>query len=121
MSATTTLNCDARFDIDLRYGKERELAFVAALETVEVKSDKRAAETGNVFIEYAQHGRPSGLNVSTATHWAIEVRPDVWVLMTRGRVRELAARAWADESRRRFCCGDNENDGVLVPVAWLLS
>ena len=37
---------------------------------VEVKADRRAAETGNIVIEYEGYGKPSGISTTTAGRWA---------------------------------------------------
>lgn len=63
------------FDVDLRYGQAREDALVQVFlrSRVEVKSDRQAARTGNVFVEFKQKGRPSGLAVTMADWWAFEL------------------------------------------------
>lgn len=38
--------------------------------TYEVKTDKRALETGNIAIEYHNRGRDSGIKKSKAKYWA---------------------------------------------------
>ena len=65
------------WDLDLRAGEEGEskIADLLSLDTVEVKTDKRWKETGNLYIEtdcYYRMGqwKPSGISVSKATHWA---------------------------------------------------
>ena len=64
------------WDIDLRDGKlgESKIAKLLHIETIEVKTDRRWMETGNLFIEescfYQGSGSwaPSGLTVSKASH-----------------------------------------------------
>lgn len=66
------------FDLDLRYGQEGEsyIKSLLNIETVEVKRDKRWKNTGNLYIEvwcWSENNQgwyPSGLQTSTATHWA---------------------------------------------------
>lgn len=105
------------FDLDLAFGKERELAFVKALRSchVECKSDQAVRRTGNVFIETHQHGRPSGINVTTAEWWAIEYADDCWLVIRTSLLRALAKRAPTQDG------GDgNHYRGRLVPTRWLL-
>jgi hypothetical protein len=112
----------AGFDLDLLEGQRREAALWNLLidATVEVKSDKKQRETGNVFIEFRQHGRPSGLAVSTARWWAIEFYPDCWVLLPRQRLRLIAIRAYRTFGPRKG--GDfDEFEGVIIPVGWLVA
>jgi len=70
------------FDLDFRRGRVGENlvnSFLHSLEggTVEVKTDSRIAETGNLYIETYQFSkpdmsdkRPSGINISKADFWA---------------------------------------------------
>ena len=74
--------------------------------------------TGNVFIETYQRSRgqwvKSGINVSTAGWWAIEVYDERWVILRRTALKALAERAPTKRG------GDNDNyRGRLVPVEWL--
>lgn len=113
----------AGFDIDLTDGKAREDAFAHLITRarVEVKSDRIARRTGNVFIEYLQKGRPSGIATTTAAWWAFEVNDDSWVLVPSVRVKAVA-RYVAEECPDRVVDGGDFNNyrGVLVPVDWLL-
>lgn len=121
------------FDIDLRQGiaKEGELGRILSLSgpRIEVKTDYKALETGNVFVEYEQAGppsftaRPSGVAVTVAEWW-------VTVLMHRDAVhcvlvnptdyiKKVGRIALGKGMRARG--GDNDLfRGVLVPLGWLL-
>lgn len=65
-------NNDSRFDIDLRYGQNIENALIKALRgTIEVKAERdHWLRTGNIAIEYASRGKPAGIEVTEADHWA---------------------------------------------------
>lgn len=56
---------------------------------IEVKHDRRAAETGNVAIETEYRGRPSGIVTTAADLWAIVVGDEAVVLPVPA-LRELA-------------------------------
>jgi hypothetical protein len=68
------------FDLDLRFGQAGEVIvnslLTAPIETVEVKTDRRWKETGNLYIEIycyspnTQGWYPSGLLATKATHWS---------------------------------------------------
>ena len=83
------------WDLDLRAGEEGEskIADLLSLDTVEVKTDKRWQETGNLYIEtecyYVNKGAwmPSGMNASKATHWAF-VLQDIALIMPLWQLRE---------------------------------
>ena len=115
----------AGFDADLRQFKKRERVFNEVLDLreghyLELKSDQRAAETGNVFVEYRQHGRPSGIAISECEWWTTEVVLDVFVTMRTARMKELARRAYRQGLLKAG--GDfNAYDGILVPTFWLVT
>lgn len=109
------------FDIDLREGLAREGTLAALLHdaTIEVKSQVRCSEYGYVFIEYESRGKPSGIAMTKATHWAIEVSPDWWVIVPTETLKSLARRAL--RMRGPSTGGDEgTSTGALVPLGWLL-
>jgi hypothetical protein len=117
------------FDIKLKEGEAREGAFQRILrgdETVEVKSDVMSRVTGNVFIEFAQHGTKSGIATTTADYWAIETLPDRWIFIKTEELQKVAGRVWLRQAKRTgnknygVPGGDNKSvRGVLVPIAAL--
>jgi len=114
----------AGFDIDLRFGQEREGAFGKLLassgDSVEIKSDQKCRRTGNLFVEYEQKGRPSGVSTTTASFWAFEFDDDCWVVVPTERLRLVARQAYRDESRRVLGGDFNRYRGVLVRIADLV-
>lgn len=76
------------FDIDLSKGKAGEdtVAHLLTIETVEVKTDFKWKNTGNVYVEThcwynsSKEWKPSGLNVSKATHWAFNLEGTVLIV-----------------------------------------
>jgi hypothetical protein len=112
----------AGFDIDLRDGEAKEDAFKTILNgtTVEVKSDKKCRTTGNLFVEYRQQGRPSGIAVTTADYWAFEYDDDCWLLLPTKKLKAIARMVSIHHRNNRVKGGDyNEYDGVLIPINWL--
>jgi hypothetical protein len=79
---------DSNWDLDLRAGLsgESRVADLLSLDTVEVKTDRRWHETGNVYIETecwyvgTQSWEPSGIRVSKATHWAFVLEDSVLIV-----------------------------------------
>lgn len=110
-----------QFDIDLRFGQSRELSFAEVLmirggHLLELKSDQKCASTGNVFVEYEQQGKPSGVRTTESHWWTTEVANNVFVTMPTETLLNLARLYW--HTRRPG--GDNNNWGVLVPVTDLV-
>jgi len=61
------------FTADLKFGEEGEkmLDSILTNQTIEVKRDRKTHRTQNYFIEYSSHGKPSGINTTSAQHWAL--------------------------------------------------
>jgi len=109
------------FDLDLRYGVDRENAFgdILAGSSVEVKSDRKAATTGNFFLEFRQHGRNSGIAVTKADFWAIEFARNCWIIIPTETLKAVGRQVY---KRRGFVKGGDGNnfDGVLVSLTDLI-
>ena len=111
------------FDISLEYGEQREGEFGQVLaatgKAIEVKSDDMALETGNFFVELAQRdGRPSGLMLTQAEWQTIGFGEHRWFTLRTEFVRQLARRALAEGRYAKG--GDNNNEGALIPVRWIV-
>jgi hypothetical protein len=115
---------DSNWDLDLRAGLtgESKVADLLSLDTVEVKTDRRWHETGNLYIETecyyqaSQSWEPSGIRVSKATHWAFVLEDSVLIVPTH-RLKEVV---W--ESTRPITCNipPNPSRGYLVTPAVVL-
>lgn len=112
------------WDIDLRDGQagEKTVAKLLSAETVEVKTDRRWYQTGNVYIEMQcwyqteQAYCPSGINVTKASHWAF-VLEDVVMIVPIG----ILKRAVEDIGRPITCnIPPNPSSGVLIKIQELL-
>jgi hypothetical protein len=79
---------DSNWDLDLRAGElgESKVADLLHADTIEVKTDKRWKDTGNLFIEYScwrnatQKWEDSGILTSKATHWAFVLDETVLIV-----------------------------------------
>ena len=115
---------DSNWDLDLRAGLsgESRVADLLSLDTVEVKTDRRWIETGNVYIEtscyYVKSNswELSGLSVSKATHWAF-VLEDTVVIVPTYRLKEAIARIG-----KTITCNipPNPSRGYLINVSSLI-
>ena len=106
------------WDLDLRAGEEGEskIADLLSLDTVEVKTDKRWKDTGNLYIEtecyyVSDSGRkPSGISVSKATHWAF-ILEDMALIVPLSKLKE----AIYDIGRPTMCLIEpNPSKGYLI-------
>ena len=115
---------DSNWDLDLRAGLagESKVADLLSLDTVEVKTDRRWHETGNIYIETecwyqkTQSWEPSGIRVTKATHWAYVLEDSVIIVPTY-RIKEAI---W--EHARPITCNipPNPSRGYLITPGALL-
>ena len=115
---------DSNWDLDLRDGLKGEsmVADLLSLDTVEVKTDRRWHETGNIYIETdcyyvaTQSWQPSGLMVSKATHWAY-VLEDMVLIVPTNKLRDAV-----DRLGRRITCNipPNPSKGYLITPEQIL-
>jgi hypothetical protein len=116
------------FDKDLRFGEANEdsVARVLCLSKTEMKRDKKAHETGNLFVEIGRsHGGPSGINVTEAEHWVFTVGPldnpaaEVNVIVPTARLREITKYFHSIKGSVDGAWGDGDySQGVGVLVPW---
>lgn len=119
------------WDIDLQYGREGERhvarflhgmrAFLDATEepgrlTVEVKNDRQAIDTGNLWIEVecrrADGWHDSGIRTSKADMWALVLAETLVIGIQTRILRVIADRAWEErDSRGRLVHRSEETDG----------
>ena len=111
------------FDVDLKFGqeKENELQEILHNEPLECKCDKRCIDTGNVFVEFEDRGKPSGISISTAPYYSIGLYKEdrekqIWVLIPTEILKKLMKKYPVKSG------GDNwEARGHIIPKEDLLS
>lgn len=106
------------FDLDLTVGQagEQTVANLLTIETVEVKTDLKWRDTGNLYVETlcwhnsTQSWELSGINVTKATHWAFNMEGMVLIVET-----HLLAEACRELGRPIECnIEPNPSRGVLI-------
>lgn len=116
---------NSNWDLDYRHGLDGEnmVANLLAIETVEVKNDRRWSETGNVYIETdcyyvnSQAWEPSGISISKASHWAF-VLDEVVVILPLERLKKIVERF----GRPSTCnISPNYSRGFLISVVELMA
>jgi len=113
------------WDLDYRDGRAGEQLVHGLLtggQTVEVKTDRRWSETGNLYIETecfyqaSQSWELSGLNVSAADYWAF-VLEDTVLMVTKANLMKTVA-----EYGRPITCKiePNPSRGYLITAENIL-
>lgn len=99
-------------------GWDVELTYQGYSVKYEVKSDRMACRTGNVAIEVACNGNPSGVSSTEANYYAYFIvfpaMPPTLYLIPTDALKELII----DKTYRRVRGGDGwRSEMVLVPIA----
>lgn len=111
------------FYYDLNFGEEAE-DWVRELFTgghkVEVKCDRMAHKTGNIFIEVYSRGKKSGISTTEADYWVYVIQErEVMLLIPVEHLRDLCRKF--HEQNGFVKGGDNNTSlGVLIPTTSLL-
>lgn len=115
------------FDLDLRHGKAIERTVAAFIDgftngTVEVKSDRLAVETGNVYIEDECKRRDgwqsSGIVTTKADYWALVIGECVVLGIPTVVLRHCYEKALDPHlrMRRKETDGTHPTRGVAIPL-----
>jgi len=117
---------DYRFDLNLLEGKLSENKWADMLETVEFKKDYKAWKTGNIAVEYAMNGQPSGIAKTEAKYVAYvlvdEQQNENAAIFLKTNIIQNMCRKYLGDTRRDIKGGDNNSSSlILLPVEELLN
>ena len=62
-----------KFSKDLSYGKKHEKLVMKSMENFELKTDRMAHKTGNVYVEFQSRGKDSGIRSSKSDTWIFKI------------------------------------------------
>ena len=62
-----------KFTKDLSYGKKHEKLVMKSMENFELKTDRMAYKTGNVYVEFQSRGKDSGIRTSKSDTWIFKI------------------------------------------------
>jgi hypothetical protein len=117
------LTPNPQFDMLIAYGEARERAFRrvmtdASVEVVSVehKSEPHALEHGAIFVEYADHGVPTGISITTADYYAVEIATDRWFVLPTTQLLALCEAA-GTKTKGGW---EGRSEGYRLPVVRLL-
>jgi hypothetical protein len=126
---------EPRFDVDFtrgRIGEELLETFLADLigKKVEVKTDYRVNETGNVYVETWQYSEPdasdkkqSGINVSEAEYYCFgSPLGEGFIMIKTSVLKEFISYTHPRETRQPIASKETKASiGRLIPLADLLA
>jgi len=111
-------NSDFRYDLKIGEQKENELASILSDETLELKFDRKALDTGNVYVEYQSRGKPSGIAKSEAKWYAFCLGNSYHILDI--NELRLVCRKYIGTKRDKVGGDSNSSKGILLPINELL-
>jgi hypothetical protein len=108
------------FTYDLSIGEIGEdwvLDLFNGKQLIEVKTDRLAHKTGNIFIEYECRNKPSGLSTTTANYWIYRIDEiDSAIIVPVDRLKKVCRLLFV-EKRYLINGGDeNKSKGFLIPL-----
>lgn len=111
------------FYYDLDFGEKAE-DWVKALFSdgtkIEVKFDRMAHITGNIFVEVYSRGKASGISTTQANYWIFKIEEKSYALIIHTKkLKELCRIVYQTNG---FVKGgdNNTSDGVLIPIKLIL-
>lgn len=107
-------NSNFKYDLEVGQSKENELAEILSNSKVEVKYDRKATETGNVFVEYSSRGKPSGMAVSEADYY-VYYFGDIFVIIKSEDLKKKC-RKYVNTNRDVVGGDNNTSKGILLPI-----
>jgi len=115
-----------KFDNDLKFGQAGEalITHLADERKLEVKRDRLWRKTGNIFIETACNGKPSGVMATESDYLFYLLDDDGKVvsglLLDAPKLVGALTKLFNDGSIRKLSAGDGKrSEGFLVPLAVL--
>lgn len=117
-------NSDFKFDLDIGVEAEGEFGAIINNKKVEVKYDRKAHQTGNVYIEYMYKGSPSGISHTQSDVYCYKIK-DTFILMSTADIKEKMRKwkhvcqtnDWRPEDTWKVKGGDsNKSIGMLIPI-----
>ena len=87
---------------------------------VEVKFDRMAHLTGNLFVEVYSRGKASGISTTKANYWIFLIEEKSYALIVNTeKLKELCRIVYQTDGLVKG--GDNNtSDGVLIPIKLIL-
>ena len=110
-----------KFTKDLSYGKKHEKLVMKSMENFELKTDRMAHKTGNVYVEFQSRGKDSGIRTSKSDTWIFKIvsngdRHLFSIQIPLTRLKKLVSTDY-----RIVPGGDNlTSRGYLVPLTHLI-
>jgi hypothetical protein len=111
-----------QFSKDFKYGKKHEKLVMKSREDYELKTDRLAHKTGNVFVEFESRKKESGIKTSKADIWIFKIvdKNDKHLFSIEIPLDRLLKKVY-NSTYRIVAGGDNlTSKGYLIPLVDLV-
>ena len=110
-----------KFTKDLSYGKKHEKLVMKSMENFELKTDRMAHKTGNVYVEFQSRGKDSGIKVSKSDTWIFKIVNGKDTHLFSVQIPLTRLKKLVNKDYRVVPGGDNlTSRGYLVPLTDLI-
>tara|TARA_R100001015_G_C4608796_1_gene164046 strand:+ start:157 stop:507 length:351 start_codon:yes stop_codon:yes gene_type:complete len=111
-------NSDFKYDLNLGLLGEKLINDVFENnDKVEVKTDFKAKDTGNIFIEYESRGKLSGISTTQANWFCFVLSNENIIFLKTEKLKKLCKQ----KGLRKVLGGDNNTSkGILLPINKLI-
>jgi hypothetical protein len=117
------LKYSSSFTHDLEFGETGE-DFINDIFTsgkkIEVKTDRIAHKTGNIFIEYYSRNKPSGISTTDANYWVYIIEGcNISLILEVESLKEKLRGFFADGKYLKNGGDNDSSKGFLIPIVEL--
>tara|TARA_R110000823_G_C15827485_1_gene489912 strand:- start:497 stop:844 length:348 start_codon:yes stop_codon:yes gene_type:complete len=109
---------DFKYDLKIGVAKEIELLNIFETKTIEVKYDRKAHITKNIFIEYESRDMPSGISKTHADYYCIIIKELFHIIPT--DILKQKCRKYLGTSRDKLGGDNNTSRGILLPITEII-
>lgn len=112
-------NSDFKYDLQLGLKGENLVAEILSNKKIEVKTDFKAKDTGNVFIEYESRGSLSGISKTHAEWFCFVLSNENIIFVETTKLKNLC-REYLNTNRDIKGGDKNTSNGILLPIKQLI-
>lgn len=114
------------FSHDLKFGEMAEdwaqALFNGQTNKIEVKYDRIAHRTGNIFIEYESRGKKSGLATTDASYWIYKIeKTECAIILPVTYLKDRLREFYNNKQYMSIGGDDNTSKGFLIPINVLIT
>jgi hypothetical protein len=112
-------NNDFKYDLKIGQLGERHISNILSNKKIEVKTDFKALNTGNVFVEYESRNKKSGISTSEAEFYCFIISNEQLIIIETKLLKKKCR--YYLKTKRDVIGGDlNTSKGILLPITELI-